>query len=54
MSKLCVKLRKRWLAAEKRAHKTLEQKKMRAHRRHEHESETIYEQAATQKCKWVN
>jgi hypothetical protein len=51
---LCVRLRKRWLSAEKRAHKTLSQGKQAAHRKHEHASETIYEQAARAGCRWVN
>ena len=50
----CVRLRKRWLSAEKRAHKTLSQGKKKAHHKAEHESEVIYEAAAQQGCRWVN
>ena len=51
---LCVRLRKRWLAAEKKAHKTLHRGQKKEHHAAERASETIYETAARQGCRWVN
>ena len=51
---ICVRLAKRWLSAEKWAHKTLHKGHKKAHHKAEHESEVIYEAAARSGCRWVN